>query len=157
MKLGQFTASSKPTQLFHGSGFEQDELKPGFAHTGKVVSWDGYENNTYLYATTDRDSALTLGLSSALEKKYDLTHTHIDNKSKTISLTFKGHKPQMSDIEKTKVYLYTLPMSSVWVKNNNPFNNIDTEYKTKETITDIQSRIRVDIAELLSGFQVTMN
>lgn len=157
MKIGQLSASNKPTTLYHGSGFEQDELKPGFMHTGKVVSWDNYENNTYLYATTDRDSALTLGFSSAIEKKYDLKHTHIDNKAKTIRLKFDGHVPERSAIEKIKVYLYTLPLEPFWVKNNNPFNNIETEYKTKEVVKTILERVRVDIPALLREYQLSLS
>lgn len=157
MKLGQQSFSQQPDKLYHGSGFEQNELKPGFMHTGKVTSWDNYENNTYLYATIDRTSAITLGFSSAVEKKYDLNHTHIDNKAKTITLKFEGRVPNISELEKLKVYLYTLPLTPVWAKNNNPFNNIDTEYKTKEVITDILERIRVDIPELLKEYQVNLS
>lgn len=157
MKLGQIPQTNKPQFLFHGSGFEQSELKPGFEHTGKVVSWDKYEDNTYLYATTDRDSALTLGLSSAIEKRYDLKHTRIDNKTKTIELKFDGPIPTLAAIEKTKVYLYTVPLDSAWTKNNNPYNNIDTEYKTKQTITGILECIRVDTSDLLKEFTVSLS
>lgn len=147
-----------PEYLYHGSGYEQDELKPGYSHSKELTTWDKYENNTYLYATTIRDSAIALGFSSAIEKKYDLESTHISEKTKTIKLVFRQNIPDIKDIENIKVYLYTLKYDpNIWTKNNNPFNNIDNEYKTKKEIKDIVSRNMVDIPELLKQYQLSMS
>ena len=61
----------QPSVLYHGSLYKQNELMPGFKRSGKLVQWDGIENNTYLYATTDQLEAISLGLGSALEKELD--------------------------------------------------------------------------------------
>lgn len=146
-----------PVLLYHGSAFKQDELKPGFLHSSKIVVWDKYENNTYLYATTSIKSAGLLGFSSALEKKYKLHLTEIDEDSNTIDLVFEGNPPDKEDILDIDVYLYMLKYDpEIWIKNNNPFNKINTEYKTKATIKDIVERERLDIPDVLKDFTINI-
>lgn len=146
-----------PGLLYHGSGFKQDELKPGFSHSGNVVAWDKYENNTYLYATSDKESAKLLGFSSALEKKFKLYHTTIDEDKRTIELVFDDCPPSKEEILNIDVYLYSLKYDpTVWIKNNNPFNKICSEYKTKATIKDIIEREHLDIPEVLKDFTINI-
>ena len=42
-----------PSKLYHGTGFNDLVLKPGYEHTGKEIKWDETESNRYLYATAD--------------------------------------------------------------------------------------------------------
>lgn len=159
MKIGSIVANAQatPDKLYHGSGYEQNELKPGFSHSKKLTVWDEYENNAYLYATVDRDSAITLGISSAWEKKFKLLSTSISVDRKTIDLGFEGKVPDRSDLDNVDVFVYTLNLDhSAWRKNNNPNNNIKTEYKTTETIRDILDRERVDVTQVLKGYHITM-
>lgn len=144
-----------PEYLYHGSAYKQEELKPGYMYTKKAVVWDKYESNIYLYATSDKESAKLLGISSAWEKIYDLTKTSFDGTAKVIHLEFEKNKPTKEQLLQIDVYLYTIPyVPGVWIKNNNPFNNIDSEYKTKQTITNISSREHLNVPEVLKDFTI---
>lgn len=141
--------------LYHGSAYLQDELKPGYQHSKKQVVWDKYESNHWLYATTNRLSAELLGISSCWEKLYDLKETHFDQKTKKIHLVFYKSPPSVELLKEAVVYLYTLPYNpTVWVKNNNPNNNIEDEYKTQATITTILDREQLDVAEVLKNWRI---
>lgn len=148
----------RPDRLYHGSAYKQDELKPGYQHTKKVTIWDKYESNVYLYASDDREAAMLLGISSAIEKRYELSRTKIDHSTKTLKLEFASVPASRDDIFNLEVYLYTIKYEpGIWIKNNNPFNNIDGEYKTKETITDIIYRQRLDVREVLNGWSISIS
>lgn len=154
-QLSQLAAPGQPRCLYHGSGFEQTELKPGFIHTGKAVIWDKYESNTYLYATACKESAEILGISSAIEKKYDLKHTHFDRDTKIIKLVFYKNPPTLAELMKIPVWLYKIRfVPGVWARCNNPYNNIDDEWKCRATIAavDIDERVRLDVAEVLKDY-----
>ena len=158
MKINKILNSATPSELYHGSGYKQEELKPGYQHSKKLTVWDQYESNAYLYATSNRDSAMLLGFSSAIEKKYKLNKTKIDEAKKTIYLEFGEPTPSLDNLFDTEVYLYSIPYDSViWQKNNNPFNNIDTEYKTTSTITKINDREQLNLHEVLSDYQIQLN
>lgn len=158
MKLSNLLNRQNPNELYHGSGYKQEELKPGYQHSKKLTVWDQYESNAYLYASSDRDSAMLLGFSSAIEKKYKLNKTKIDESKKTIFLEFEKHAPSLEDLFNTEVYLYSIPYDSkLWQKNSNPFNNIDTEYKTTATITKINDRQQLNLHDVLSDYQIQLN
>lgn len=140
-----------PKFLYHGSLYKQAELMPGFKRSGKLVQWDGIENNTYLYTTTDKNEAIGLGLGSTIEKKFNSRRfSTYDN---NIVVYFTGSTPTIEDIHGLEIYVYTLtptPQDN-WVKNNNPFNNIDTEWVTQATIKSITKCERVDIKKWLNN------
>lgn len=144
--------------LYHGSGYKQTELKPGFKHSGELVNWDKYESNDYLYVSSHRNTAILLGIASALEKKFDLEHTNIDEAKRVVRLKFRDKPPSSDALYDIDVWVYTIGYNDAdeWVHNRNPFNNIKTEYKTKNTITSdrIIEIAKVDVAKVLNGFAI---
>jgi len=144
--------------LYHGSGFKQTELKPGFAHTGELVNWDRYESNDYLYASSHKNSAILLGIVSAWEKKFPISRTKIDEPGRQIRLEFEDKVPSPDDLNRVDAWLYTIARDDAadgWVHNHNPFNNIKTEYKTKSTIKkNILSIEKINIESTLKGFVI---
>lgn len=156
MNLGYLVSQHLPKTLYHGSGFEQTELKPGYKHTKKLVTWDNTESNAYLYATIYKEAAELLGISSSLEKKFELHRTQINEESKTVNLIFYNDIPDKEELFKVPVYLYTIPFTDAWRKNTNKVNNIEGEYKTVETITNISSIEQVDVRKLLADFTINM-
>lgn len=139
--------------LYHGSGYKQDELKPGVLRSGQIARWDGTESNEWLYVTTCRESAIAQGLASVLEKNHGLVkfHHHGDR----VSVTVKGHGLCEEDIHHCVVYLYTIDHhpSHGWTEVSNLTNGITTEYKTKEVIPPewIDSCDLVDMRQWLKG------
>lgn len=135
--------------LYHGSLYDQTELMPGFKHTGKVVYWDGgIESNKWLYATTVKEEAIRLGLGSALEKTFET-----DRFSYVDDLFFIWCKNQISkeQLYKLEIYLYTIPFDEkVWVKNDNPYNKIDTEWVTQKTVVP-SNKERLPMRNFLMG------
>lgn len=144
--------------LYHGSAFKQDELKPGFHHTGKKTSWDQTESNVWLYATTLRDEAISLGFASAVEKQFDVKRYHTEGD--TIHFDIRsGETLQRQDLNEIKVYLYTIQYDKRdgWVKVNNQFNGIDQEYKTTHVIKgNLFNREDIDIAQWLEDKKLTI-
>lgn len=142
-----------PKLLYHGSLYEQTELKPGFRHTGKVVSWDKTESNMFLYATSIKDTAIELGFASAIEKLFDVEHF----RSQGSVISIESDKPlTLEALSKVTVYLYTIRCldKDGWLKNDNKHNGLTTEYKTDRTIMAIDSLIKVDITEWLKNYTV---
>lgn len=146
------------TRLYHGSMFQQSELKPGFRHTGKLVNWDHYESNTYLYATEDEEMAKVLGFFSAIEKKFKVKRSRVDDKKKEISLEFEGPAPDVEKLKELPVFLYTIAPSPSedWQKVKNPYNGIDTEWKTNKTVgeTSIISCVQLDLQTFLAAYTI---
>lgn len=125
-----------PETLYHGSAFKTEPLRPGFHHSNTLVTWDNTESNKFLYATTDRDEAIMLGFASSIEKKYDLHN--FKNVGNSIQVTLQFDKPSWKDLAKLPLYLYIIPVrqNDHWVKNTNPDNQIETEWKTDRVIQD---------------------
>lgn len=145
-----------PTQLFHGSMYEQNELMPGFKRSGKEVEWDGVESNRYLYATTDRETAISQGFASSLEKLFPMERFRTEGDD--IHVYIKGAPPSNEQLKKITVYLYTLKdlPHDLWRKNNNKVNGLDTEWVTQNTICDgIVSREPISMATWLNGRSIT--
>lgn len=155
VNLAQILKKGAPVELFHGSAYKQDELKPGFQHSGKLINWDKYESNAFLYATIHENDAKFLGVSSAWEKKFDLKDTYINHGSKTIGLLFFKNPPTFDALMDIQVYLYTLPFSSNWRETHNPFNGIVGEYRTSEMIKDILNCEQVNVRELLKDYSIS--
>lgn len=156
--LESLTRYKEPELLYHGSAYKQDELKPGYYHTKEVVNWDKYESNIYLYSTADKKAAEMLGIASSWEKSFELTKTQFNEDAKMITLTFDGVPPSREELLDVKVYIYTIKnVPGIWIKNNNPYNNIGDEYKTTKTVTDIYSCDPIDIREILKDYQITIN
>lgn len=123
------------TKLYHGSAYEQTELKPGFEHTGELVQWDGTESNKNLYATTSRTEAISQAFASVLERKYK--SIHYKTRGKSIEVTVLGkHRPGKHDFDKIEVFLYTIKYEEKdgWKKVNNEQNGLDNEWKTTQTV-----------------------
>jgi hypothetical protein len=123
------------TLLYHGSGFDQTELMPGFMRTGKLVQWDEVESNEWLYTTTDKDEAISQAFASMIEKTYN--SMHYKREGKDIVITMEGEvAPSMAEVEKLQLFVYTIRLEpeDKWVKNANEFNQIKTEWKTQSII-----------------------
>lgn len=146
--------SEGPDRLYHASGYQTLDLRPGYEHTGVEVKWDNGESNRYLYATTDRESAVDLGIASALEKKFKLDRfqTH----GNQIAITTPD-AITMSDLEGLNVFIYEIEPKSAhgWVKNNNTSNGMATEWKTGSTV-HFRSCQKIDMASWLKTKNVSI-
>lgn len=146
-------------KLYHGSMYEQNELMPGYKRSGQLVEWDRIENNTWLYATTEEPLAIALGIVSGWEKTFDMVYTSIDHKEKLLAAQFEQKVPDRQALFSVPVYLYEIAMRSEdkWVRPNNPYNGIESEYKTHSTIKDaILSRRKIDILKALYGYRMDL-
>jgi hypothetical protein len=145
--------NNQPQYLYHGSRFEQTELKPGFYHSGKLVTWDGTENNKHLYATTDESLAVELGFASSIEKQFPIDRFHVDKKK----IKIQTKQPlTVQQLEQVPVFVYTIELlpQEGWVKNNNKHNGIDSEWKTPETVKAIVHCRAVNVREWLKHYQI---
>lgn len=141
-------------KLYHGSGYSQDELKPGIKHSGKLVQWDGTESNEWLYAASSLEEAVSQGFASTLEKHFNVSRFKSDGNKITIEIE-KGRVPTENEMKALDVWLYTIEHTSCWRLVNNTTNGIKDEYKTQETIKEsILSKEKVDIAKWYQGKQV---
>lgn len=129
--------------LYHGSMFHTGDkpLVPGIVHTGKEVTWDGgLESNHYLYTTGDAHNAILLGIGSMTEKTIGTQGFKYGEGDEIFFIFEKEDLITEKELEKklknTSVYLYTIQMKRHhnWIKNNNPKNNIEEEYKTRNAI-----------------------
>jgi hypothetical protein len=136
--------------LYHGSGYRHQELKPGFHHTGVEVNWDEVESNHFLYASTIREDAIDQGFASQMEQKYRIRR--YNSTGKTVSIELDPAFPvKVEALEKLKIYVYRIKQRPVdgWVKNNNPHNNLKTEWKTDHVIKDaIEKVIEIPIGRI---------
>lgn len=142
-----------PKILYHGSLYKQNELKPGIKHTGELVVWDGKESNQNLYATTDAREAAMLGIGSGAEKTFD------SDRFVELNGDIWLFTKTPIDIDKfldMVIYRYTIPVrpGDGWVKNSNPYNNIDTEWITQRTIRGVKCE-QLNIREVMKGNTVT--
>jgi len=147
-------------KLYHGSMFSQNELMPGYKRSGELVQWDKTESNAWLYATTEESMAILLGIVSAWEKTFDMTFSKIEEDKKIIYAEFGTEIKKITDLMDVPVYLYEIAKrdEDKWVKVNNPYNNIDTEWKTQSTIKDaIVSKKQVNVANILSKFRLIVS
>lgn len=146
-----------PTVLYHGSAFWTGKLKPGFQHTGVEVKWDETESNHYLYATTEREMAITLGWASAIEKRYGLDHFQTIGNSILIDVPKDVRpKPKKEELLELEVWLYKIVPAPKedWELNKNPHNNLKSEYRTQRTITP-KSLEKINLKEWI-GQRVVM-
>lgn len=146
------------TILYHGSGFDQTELMPGFLRSGKLVQWDETESNEWLYTTTDRDEAISQAFASMIEKTYESKSYHRDGNRITIELA-KCVKPSLAELKKIQLFLYTIRLEpeDQWQKNNNEHNQIKTEWKTQAIIDrNIIHKEQVDLAGWLANKQLDL-
>ncbi|AEH03764.1 hypothetical protein AVT69_gp339 [Pseudomonas phage PhiPA3] len=143
-----------PEFLYHGSLYKQKELMPGFKRSGQLSVWDGVESNLNLYATTSKEEAYDLGIGSATEKNYDSDRfTTIDG-----NIWVFCQKPiDITQWLQMELYCYTIPFRETdgWVKNKNPYNNIDTEWTTRKTVHNVSVE-QVDMRTVLKGRCVTI-
>lgn len=149
------SSEALPGILYHGSRFKQNELQPGYNHSRKLVKWDQTENNTFLYATSVKDTAIELGFASSLEKLFDVTYFKVEGKEILIECT---SELKLKDLAIVPVYLYKIDCkdSDGWKKNNNEHNGIATEYKTHNCVRSILLCEKVDIALWLKSYRVVV-
>lgn len=148
-----------PGYLYHGSMYQQSELMPGFKRSGQLVKWDGCEDNTWLYATADREEATLLGISSAIEKQAGLKrYSHVAG-SKVINIEFYENPMTVDQIYRLPVHLYTLKgdKSDGWMANFNATNGMVSEYKTQQTVTGGVVRTEaIDVRNFLHGWRINI-
>lgn len=151
IQITKVSDSQLPETLYHGSGYEHRELKPGFIRSGILEQWDKGESNKYLYFTTDKTQAVELGFISAIEKRFNISRAIVDDTN--INLYFNESRlPSKQELLATGVWLYTVePKSKHWLKNQNDFNGLKTEYKTKETVS--QEIVKIEKVQPLQWFQ----
>ena len=147
-----------PKFLYHGSKFDNEgkPLYPGFHFTGEVVVWDGgLETNEFLYATTVASEAILLGLGSLIEKDYGADRYECGPGMVVVH----NADPKLTEkvLKGLTVYMYTIvpKQNGGWVKVNNPFNNIDTEWKTNRPVEDYV-KVAVEIGPWLkkNGYEL---
>lgn len=154
--------AKEPKYLYHGSMFDTqgEPLYPGIHHTGELVVWDGgLETNEFLYTTTSAKHAILLGLGSFVEKKLDCTHYQV--REKEIIVSGASQSVTEKDLKDVVIYLYTIVFHDKdgWYKNNNPYNHIDTEWKTTHSIsTKHYLKAEVEILQWLkqNGYRLVM-
>lgn len=139
------------TNLYHGSVYDQQELKPGFEHSGELIQWDGVESNKNLYTTTSRAEAISQAFAAILEKHFN--STRYKTGGKTIEVVLKGKdRPTLEQFKKYTIFLYTIrfDMEDGWKKVNNPTNGLDNEWKTTRTVKkNIVKTEKIDLQEWL--------
>jgi len=143
-----------PTTLYHGSMYKQTELMPGYKRSGKLQTWDGVESNLHLYASSSKEEAELLGVGSAAEKVFE-TERFIEHDGNV--WLFTKQPISIDDVLDLEVYIYTIPFkeSDGWQKNDNPYNNIDTEWTTRSTVKGVSVK-SIDIRTLMKGKTITL-
>lgn len=119
-----------------------ESLVPGIVHTGKLVVWDGgYETNEYLYACGSASSAILLGIGSRAEKVLDTNGFKYEDHGAEAIFMFEPEdlmteKEVRAALAGESIYLYTIRPKKEhgWLKNKNPVNNIQDEYKCNTAI-----------------------
>lgn len=136
--------------LYHGSGYQQDELKPGIHYTGKKVEWDKTESNEWLYATTSMEEAIAQGFASSVEKHYNLVR--FMSQGRDLTLVFDGAVPTQAQLAALPLFLYKIDwVQADWIKVNNLHNGMESEYKTQKVLRDvIDSCTPVDLTQWLA-------
>ncbi len=137
-----------PEILYHCSAFLTEPLMPGIYHTGVRVRWDRTESNEWLYATSDREAAILMGLASAIEHKYLLDRFHTEGDD--IVITTPSAQLNESALHRLRIHLYLIhpKASDGWVHNHNRVNQMTTEYKTKSVLHQVKSQ-QVDLVHWL--------
>jgi hypothetical protein len=147
-----------PNKLYHGSAhLAHAAIMPGFMHTHKLVEWDGTENNKFLYATSDRQTALDQAVASLLENRWSLVRFKSDGSR--IELWFDGEAvPTKEQLSAEKIWVYTIAPKPLhrWVKVNNKENNLDDEWKTAEVVV-FSARQEVSVGDWLKGEHITIH
>lgn len=143
-----------PEVFYHGSLYKQKELMPGIKRTGKLVVWDGVESNINLYVTTDYDTAVRLAIGSATEKEFESNRFMVVEGDIYI---FSNQEIKIDDLLKLELYVYTIKPkpNEGWVKNNNKYNNIDTEWLTTKTIYPLKVE-QIDIRKVMAGKNIVL-
>lgn len=143
--------------LYHGSGYKHTELKPGFQHTGVEVKWDEVESNHFLYASTVREDAIDQGFASLMEQKFAIKHYQSTGGRVRIVLD-PAFPVTAEEIEKLTIFVYRIKQrpNDGWVKNNNPHNNLTTEWRTDHVIAAaIEKVIEIPIGRIFVDLIIT--
>lgn len=147
--------------LYHGSFYDAEELKPGLQHSGELTQWDQTESNAYLYATNDREEAIRQGISSAIEKCFDVHRHHTSAHVFDIYYDPSAkRKPTIDGIDKIQIYLYTIDYvpTDGWEVVNNKHNGLkDKEFRTLRTIRDhLEKKEIIQVGEYLKHHKLNL-
>jgi len=148
--------NTNPKYLFHGSSFHHEELMPGYYRSKELVEWDDGESNLFLYATSSRQEAISLGFASSIEHKHTLDKISLDEN--VIDILTSNTSFSLEDLHKLEVYVYTIVFndSDKWIKNNNDVNNIKTEWKTDKTKIKYLTVEKINIPNWLKDKKITI-
>jgi hypothetical protein len=122
---------------------------PGIHYTGILVRWDRGESNRFLYAVTDREAAISLGLASSIEKKFLLDRYQVEGNEITIHVSTPL---TLAQLEALPLYLYTITPHPTdgWAPRQDKVNHLDGEYRTYALIDDVP-REKIDVKKWLKG------
>jgi hypothetical protein len=139
--------------LYHGSSFLHDDLYPGFHWSKKEIFWDKVESNRFLYASSVREDAVDQGFASALEQRFMIDGYRSTSDGEIIVRLNPLMEVSNKDIELIDIYAYKIKLAKAdgWVKNNNPHNNLKTEWKTDHMVPKrhIEATIHIPIGKIL--------
>jgi hypothetical protein len=148
-----FQPSGLPAMLFHASGYlSSTVVMPGFLHTHELVEWDITENNRWLYAGVDQNAVTTIGIGSALEKKWNLHRFHYEGDQLLIQFDKSPAIPYLYDLYDLDLWLYRLrpKVAQGWVPVENTHNRMEGEWKTQARIP-ISSVVKIDVEQWLQA------
>lgn len=145
-----------PSRLYHGSQHAAEKgLKSSTSHGEKHTEWDNGLGNDFVYACTDRDTAVLMGWASYLESKFGMKSFHSDDKEMTIRLVGVP-KTALPDLY-CDVYLHTVVPSVAhgWEKVDGK-NGLENEWRTKRAIPRRDYQIeKVDLRSVVPRYKVS--
>jgi hypothetical protein len=133
MRLYEFTR----TILFHGSGYLNKTLQPGFNYTGELVQWDKTESNKFLYLSRDENEAVLNGLCGALSINHDIDQFSFSDDDNILKITTPDSSLTADMVYSSKVWLYRILKTKDIKIVGNDYNGSTTEYKTDKVINYI--------------------
>lgn len=143
-------------RLYHGSNFNQKEIKPSYQHTGELEEWDDTESNEWLYATTDKELSGLMAIASYMGRHYLVNRFSTGDRSIEIEFE-KGEDLSKANKElyNIPIVIYELQLDDKWELVNNSNNQDVPEYKSKESFTKFKKQV-YNSKELLMGFEVKL-
>lgn len=147
--------------LFHSSAYLHEELRPGFYYTQQEKRWDKFETNHFLYASSVKEDAVDQGFASAMEQRCQIDQYRSTSDGEILIRLNNLYPVSVSEIETIDIYLYRIRFMSQdgWMKNNNPNNNLSTEWKTNHVVpkVHIEKTITIPIGRILAPLIIEMD
>jgi hypothetical protein len=135
-------------------------LKSGFERSNVLKRWDHTESNEFLYATSEKEVALEMAFGSLLESTFDVKKYSCYKPNIVVTLDSLSDLPEMplEALKSKSLFLYTIhsKINHDWIKVNNDYNNLETEWKTKATISqrDIFLTQEFKVSQFLKQYKV---